>query len=30
MLPQDILENAKISQLSWDTFEKEKKEGICW
>ena len=28
MLTQDILETAKISQLSWGTFEKEKKEGF--
>ena len=29
MLAQDILETAKISQLSWGTFEKEKKEGFA-
>lgn len=29
MLTQDILETAKISQLSWGTFEKEKKEGFA-
>jgi hypothetical protein len=29
MLAQDILETAKISQLSWVTFEKEKKEGFA-
>jgi hypothetical protein len=29
MLSQDILETAKISQLSWGTFEKEKKEGFA-
>ena len=29
MLAQDILETAKISQLSWGTFEKEKKEGVA-
>ena len=29
MLTQNILETAKISQLSWGTFEKEKKEGFA-
>ena len=28
MLTQDILETAKISQLSWGTLGKEKKEGF--
>ena len=28
-MTQDILETAKISQLSWGTFEKEKKEGFA-
>ena len=29
MLAQDILETAKISQLSWGTFKKEKREGVA-